>query len=174
MIGVTIYQEEPPGKQTAAPLSRWWFNLLKRIRRILNSDKAEANYISTMVFIFVAVLMLSFIINLFSIISTKLQLDHAADQMVKQIQLAGGINADTEALFTFLSSEIRSADNIRYDVDATFKTPRPPGMTNGIQLGTPFFVTVTGRANLGGMWDFNLTRVTIVARGAGVSERYWK
>ena len=146
----------------------------KRIRGILKSERAEANYISTVVFIFVAVLLLAFIINLFSIISTKRQLDLAADQMVKQIQLAGGVNADTEALFTFLSSEIRGADNVRYTIDAAFRSPRPPGMTNGIQLGTPFYITITGRANLGGMWNLTLTRVTIVARGAGVSERYWK
>jgi hypothetical protein len=147
---------------------------MKRIRGILKSDKAEANYISTVVFIFVAVLVLAFVINLFSIISTKRQLDLAVDQMVKQIQLAGGMNADTDALFNFLSRDIRGAQNISYRVDATFRSPRPPGMTNGIQLGSPFYVTITGRANLGGMWNFSLTRVTIVARGAGVSERYWK
>jgi hypothetical protein len=146
----------------------------KRIRGVLKSDRAEATYISTVVFIFVTVLILAFVINLFSIISTKRQLDLAVDQMVKQIQLAGGVNADTAALFVFLSGEIGSAEDIRYSVDAAFWSPRPPGMTNGIQLGTPFYVTVTGSANLGGMWDFNLTRVTIVARGAGVSERYWK
>ena len=145
-----------------------------RIRRILKSETAEANYISTMIFIFVAVLILAFIINVFSIISTKRQLDLAVDQMVKQIQLAGGINADTEALFTFLSNDIQAADNIVYNVNATFRTPRPPGMTDAIQLGTPFFVTIQGQTSLGGFWDFNLMPITIVARGAGVSERYWK
>lgn len=127
-----------------------------------------------MVFIFVAVVILAFIINLFSIISTKQQLDHAADQMVKQIQLAGGVNADTDALFTFLRTQIRGAENITYTVDATFRSPRPLGMTNAIQLGTPFYITLRGRANLGGFWNFNLTRITIEARGAGVSEIYWK
>ena len=146
----------------------------KKIIRTLKSDKAEANYISTVIFIFVAVLILSFTLNLFSIISTKRQLDLAVDQMVKQIQLSGGINADTDALFEFLSSEITGADNIAYTVNATFKTPRPAGMQNAIQLGTPFFVTIRGRANLGGFWNFNLSRVTIEARGAGVSEQYWK
>ena len=146
----------------------------KRIRRILKSEKAEANYFSTVLFIFVAVVVLAFVINLFSIISTKRQLDLAADQMIKQIQLAGGVNAETEALFTFLCSEIRGAENITYTIDATYRSPRPPGMTNAIQLGSPFYVTIRGRANLGGFWNFNLTRITIVARGAGVSERYWK
>jgi len=148
--------------------------LLKKIRGILRSETAEANYFSTVVFIFVAVVILAFVINLFSIISTKQQLDHAADQMVKQIQLAGGVNADTDALFTFLRGQIRGAQNITYTVDATFRSPRPSGMQNAIQLGTPFFVTLHGRANLGGFWNFNLTQIIIEARGAGVSEIYWK
>ena len=145
-----------------------------KIRRLLQSDKAEANYISTMVSIFAAVVVLAFVINLFSVISTKRQLDLAVDQMAKQIQLAGGINADTEALFAFLSSEIRGAEHITYSVDATYRSPRPPGMTSAIQLGVPFYVTIQGRANLGGFWRLNLTQITLVARGAGVSEKYWK
>ncbi len=148
--------------------------MLKRIRSILHSENAEANYFSTMVFIFVVVVILAFIINLFSIISTKQQLDHAADQMVKQIQLAGGINADTDALFTFLCSNIKGAEGITYTIDATYKTPRPTGMKNAIQLGTPFYITIQGRATLGGFWNLNLVNINIVARGAGVSEQYWK
>ncbi len=56
----------------------------------------EANYFSTVVFIFIAVQLLAFIIDLFSIISTKQELDHAANQMVKQIQLSSGVNGETE------------------------------------------------------------------------------
>jgi len=148
--------------------------LYKKTIKILKSDKAEAGYISTVVFIFVAVLILAFTLNLFSIISTKRQLDLAVDQMVKQIQLAGGVNADTDALFAFLSSEITGARNITYTVNASFKSPRPAGMQNAIQLGVPFFVIIRGDASLGGFWNFNVSVVTIEARGAGVSEQYWK
>lgn len=146
----------------------------KQIKQILKSDRGESNYFSAIVFIFVAVVVLAFVINLFSIISTKQQLDHAADQMVKQIQLAGGVNNDTDALFTFLSSQIRGAQNITYSVDATYWSPRPSGMKNAIQLGTPFFITIQGRARLGGFWNFSFTQITLTARGAGVSEHYWK
>ena len=141
---------------------------------ILRSKKAEATYISTVVYIFIAVLILAFIINVFSIISVKQQLDHCADQMVKQIQLSGGINTDTDTLFNYLSDQITGATGITYTVDSTYKTPRPAGMHNAIQLGTPFYITITGEANLGGFWKLNISRITIVARGAGVSERYWK
>lgn len=148
--------------------------MLLRAKQLLRSEKAEANYFSTVVFIFIAVIILSFIINLFGIISTKQQLDHAADQMVKQIQLTGGVSADTEELFEFLCSEINGAENITYTIDTTFKSPRPTGMRNAIQLGTPFYITITGRAQLGGFWNLNLINIRVVARGAGVSEHYWK
>ena len=139
-----------------------------RMKRVLRSDRGEANYFSAVFYIFIAVAVLAFILNLFSIISTKQQLDHTADQMVKQVQLAGEVDSDTEDLFDYLCSEIKGATNIRYDIETDFKTGRR------IQLGTPFYVTITGKAKLGGMWDFNYFNITIVARGAGVSERYWK
>ena len=148
--------------------------LIKKIRRILRDERAEANYLSTMVFIFVAVLLLAFIIDLFSIISTKQELDLCADQMVKQIQLAGGINAETGQLFNFLSSEIEGASNISYSIDASYKTPTPAGMNRAIQLGSPFYITIRGEAKLGGFWNFNLVHITVVSRAAGVSEHYWK
>lgn len=147
---------------------------LNRVKRILKSDRGEANYISTVVYIFVAVIILAFILNLFSIISAKQQLDHCADQMVKQIQLAGGINSDTDSLFSYLCREITGATNIKYEIDSDYHSPRPSGMTKGIQLGTPFYVTITGDAKLGGFWNFKLIKFTVNAKGAGVSEKYWK
>ena len=148
--------------------------MCKSLRRILKSDKAEATYISTVVYIFIAVLILAFIINVFSIISTKQQLDHCADQMVKQIQLNGGVNSDTDALFSYLRGQITGATGVTYTIDSTYKTPCPSGMQKVIQLGTPFYITITGNANLGGFWRLDISRITIVASGAGVSERYWK
>ena len=148
--------------------------LFKKIRGTLRSESAEANYLSTVVFIFVAVLILAFILNLFSIISTKQQLDHAADQMVKQIQLSGGTNTETDELFSYLCSEINGANGITYSIDSVYRSPRPAGMRNAIQLGTPFYLTLRGRATLGGFWNLNLINITIIARGAGVSEIYWK
>ena len=47
-------------------------------------------------------------------------------------------------------------------------------MSRAIQLGAPFYITITGRAKLGGFWNFNLVNITVVSRGAGVSEHYWK
>lgn len=144
------------------------------IRRLLKDERGEANYFGAVVFIFLAVLLLAFILNLFSIISTKQELDHCADQMVKQIQLSGGINSETEELFDFLCSQITGAEDISYSIEASYKSPTPSGMDRAIQLGNPFYITIEGKAKLGGFWNFNLVHIRVVARGAGVSEHYWK
>lgn len=111
--------------------------------------------------------MIVFIINVFHIISVKQEMDHMADQMVKQIQLNGGTNADTAALFSYMAGQINDVDNLTYQVTGL-------GNTSRIQIGTPFYVTITGRCYLGGIWKFNLVPIDMRAQGAGVSEHYWK
>ena len=147
---------------------------LQTARKTLKNQRGEATYFSTVVFIFIAVVLLTFILDLFSIISTKQELDHAADQMVKQIQLSGGINSETNSLFDFLCSGIEGAKDITYSIDATYKSPTPSGMFKAVQLGTPFYITIEGEAKLGGFWNLDLVNITVVARGSGVSEHYWK
>lgn len=148
--------------------------MIHQIRKLLRSDRGEANYFSTVVYIFVAVLLIAFILNIFSIISAKQQMDHAADQMVKQIQLSGGLNADTDELFDYLSDNISGARNLSYEIDASYLSSRPARMRRAIQLGVPFYITITGDVNLGGFWNLDLIHIRIQAKGAGVSEIYWK
>ena len=147
---------------------------MKRTLRLIQSEKGEASYISSFIYILVAVILIAFILNVFHIISVKQEMDHCADQLTKQIQLAGGINGETDQLFSFLCSEIDGAENVTYTVDSSYRSPTPSGMKQAIQLGTPFYVTISGDASLGGFWNFDLIRISIVARGSGVSERYWK
>ena len=90
------------------------------------------------------------------------------------VEVDGGINSETDSLFDFLCSEIEGAENITYSIDATYKTPTPSGMSRAIQLGTPFYITIEGEAKLGGFWNLDLVNITVVARGSGVSEHYWK
>ena len=94
-------------------------------------------------------------------------MDHMADQLVKQIQLNGGVNNDTDALFAYLSGNIAGTDPISYHVNCS-------GSSNRIQIGTPFYVSVTTRCYIGGIGNVNLFPITINAQGAGVSEHYWK
>ena len=125
------------------------------IKKIIRSERGDVSYISTFVYILVAMIMVAFILNVFHIIS------------VKQIQLNGGTNADTGALFSYLAAPLSEVEGLTYQVTSC-------GSTNRIQIGTPFYVTVTGRCYLGGFWKLNLVPIDIKANGAGVSEHYWK
>ena len=147
----------------------------KGIRRLLLSERGDSSYISSFVYILVVAIMIAFIINVFHIISVKQEMDHISDQLVKQIQLNGGKSNDTDALFNYLAGELSEvsgtpvpkASGLTYQVTSS-------GSTDRIQIGTPFYVSVTGRCYLGGFWKFNLVPINIRAQGAGVSEHYWK
>ena len=137
------------------------------IKKIIKPERGDVSYISTFVYILVAMIMVAFILNVFHIISVKQEMDHISDQLVKQIQLNGGTNADTGALFSYLAAPLSEVEGLTYQVTSC-------GSTNRIQIGTPFYVTVTGRCYLGGFWKLNLVPIDIKANGAGVSEHYWK
>ena len=136
--------------------------------KILSQKKAEGTYISTVVFVLIAVIFIGLVINLFSIIAAKSQMDAAADQLTRQIQLAGEVSTDTDRLFSDITGHIGAAENIRYTVSTHYLTGKK------IQLATPFSVTVTGTAYLGGFGEFNIFPINLVSYGAGVSEEYWK
>ena len=136
--------------------------------KILSQKKAEGTYISTVVFVLIAVIFIGLVINLFSIIAAKSQMDAAADQLTRQIQLAGEVNSDTDHLFSDITGHISAAENIQYSVSTHYLTGKK------IQLATPFSVTVTGTAYLGGFGDFNIFPINLVSYGAGISEEYWK
>ena len=137
------------------------------IKKIIRSERGDVSYISTFVYILVAMIMVAFILNVFHIISVKQEMDHISDQLVKQIQLNGGTNADTGALFSYLAAPLSEVEGLTYQVTSS-------GSTGRIQIGTPFYVTVTGRCYLGGFWKLILVPIDMKANGAGVSEHYWK
>ena len=134
---------------------------------IKKTERGDVSYISTFVYILVAMIMVAFILNVFHIISVKQEMNHISDQPVKQIQLNGGTNADTGAPFSYLATPLSEVEGLTYQVTSS-------GSTNRIQIGTPFYVTVTGRCYQGGFWKLNLVPIDIKANGAGVSEHYWK
>ena len=141
--------------------------MTKNVRRILSSERGDSSYISSFIYVLVVVIMIAFIINVFHIISVKQEMDHMADQIVKQIQLNGGTSADTESLFNFLADRLQDVEDLTYTITCS-------GDSEFIQLGTPFYVSVTGRCYLGGFWNFDIVPINIRSQGAGVSEHYWK
>lgn len=67
----------------------------KKLRQLLLSEDGDASYISIFVYVLIVAILLAFILNVFHIISSKQEMDHMANQLLKQIQLSGGTNSDT-------------------------------------------------------------------------------
>lgn len=139
-----------------------------KMKAFLTSKRGEGTYIGAVVFILVAVMFIALILNLFSVISAKQQLDICADQLTRQIQLSGEVDSDTETLFNMICGKIGSVKNAAYKIDTTYYSGQK------IQLGTPFQVTVTADASFGGFGDISLFHLTLTSTAAGVSEEYWK
>ena len=148
------------------------FITIHRIQKYIKNDRAEATYVSTVVYILVVVITLAVIMDVLAVVMTKQKLDAAADQITRQIQLAGKVDEDTQALVNLLVSDLGKADNLSYQVDSSYITKE--GCSTVIQLGTPFYVTLTADLQLGGFWQITGLPMSLTSTAAGVSERYWK
>ena len=146
--------------------------MIRCIRRHTSNERAEVNYVSTVVYILVVVIVLALIMDVLSVIITKQKLDSAADQIARQIQLSGKVDEETSSLVEFISSDLGKADNLTYSVDTSYITKE--GCSTAIQLGTPFYLTITADLQLGGFWRITGLPMSLKSTAAGVSERYWK
>ena len=146
--------------------------MIPNIRKYIHNDRAETNYVSTVVYILVVVVTLAVIMDVLAVVMTKQKLDTAADQVTRQIQLAGKVDDDTGDLLDFLRTDLGKASALTYHVDTTYITKE--GCHTAIQLGTPFYLTITADVQLGGFWKITGLPMTLKSTAAGVSERYWK
>ncbi len=135
-------------------------------------ERGELTHLTTVVYILVVAVTLSVVIDVLAVVMTKHKLDAAADQVARQIQLVGKVDADTSAMVDYLAAELGKADAVVYNVDTTYITKE--GCPTAIQLGTPFYLTVTADVTLGGFWEVVGLPMTLKSTAAGVSERYWK
>lgn len=139
---------------------------------VLKNDRGEASYIGSVVFILVGALFLSLIISVFNVLSVKIKLDQSADQLVKQIQLQGGVNSETINQFEVLKSSL-SVDDVTFHYDAQWLS-KPTPMYDAVQLGTPFTVTLKAKVQLGGFWRVLPVNFYVQSKAAGVGEYFWK
>ena len=142
-----------------------------KLKRILCEERGDATYTGVIIFTVIAMITVVFLLNVMSVVMMKSELDAAADQVARQIQLAGGVDSDTEDLIDYLRNGI-NAENIEFVIDTNFITAQ--GSNTCIQIGTPFYLTVTADTKLGGFFTFADYPLKMTSRAAGVSEVYWK
>ena len=85
-------------------------------------ERGELSYVNTVVYILVVVITLAVIIDVLAVIMTKQKLDSAADQVTRQIQLAGKVDEETYELLNFLGADLGKSESLTYRVDTSYVT----------------------------------------------------
>lgn len=150
--------------------------MLVKIRNALKNERGNIEDLvtSTLAILF-SFIMIALMLNVWSSILTKWQLDQAVDQIARQIELAGACDENTVDMEEFFLSHVK-CDSITFNVKSTFGTVGSNDKC--IQLGTPFYVEATATTHIGGMFDgkfkYRKEGITYTSRSSGVSEKYWK
>ena len=155
-----------------------------KLKKILKSKRGEA-YIGVVIFLLVAVFMTAFLIQMGGLVMTKLALDDQAKQVVKVVQLQGGVNDKTKATIENVQKNYSVDKNGDGDYDDAGEKVVKIVVT-GESLVAKEGVTDEYMIQLGDSFEVNLKcgycigfgpaaiKVPLESRQVGVSEVYWK
>ena len=72
---------------------------MKKWKKIIKEKRAEG-YIDTAVLVLCAMLVIAIAVRVYPVYITKLQLDNFADELIREMEIAGSVGAETSALAT--------------------------------------------------------------------------
>ena len=155
---------------------------MKKHKNLIKNKKGEA-YIGVIIFLVIAVFMIAFMVQMGSVVIAKLALDDEAKQIVKVIQIEGGVGEQTKATIEDVKHKYSVDTNGDGVVDESDESAAKvqikgegltlkSGTTYLIQLGNAFEVDLSCSFRLG----FGPTSVLVPLKSTqvGVSEHYWK
>lgn len=130
------------------------------MRKLLRSKRGEG-YIDVCIIVMVVIMILALFTAAAPVMTTKMQLDNFADELVREAEIAGRIGAETTSRARALSEK-------------TGLSPKIEWSRNGkIPLNQEFTVTLTVTLDIG-FGGFGSFPVTLTSKASGKSEVYWK
>lgn len=158
---------------------------MSKIKKLLNNSKGES-YIGAVVFVMIASFMLVFVIQMGGVVTTKLALDNNTKQIVKKIQLEGGLTEEANEVLSDIKASYEEDKNGDGDIsdkgenltiqvvanDSVLDQSETYYTQNKMQLGESFVVNAEvdyfiGFGELG-------VYVPLQSSQIGISEKYWK
>lgn len=130
------------------------------MRKLLRSKRAEG-YFDVVIIVLVVVMVIALIMAVAPVVSTKIQLENYADEIVREAEIAGRIGSETASRAQILTEKTGISPRIEWS------------RTGKIQLNQEFTVTCTYTMDIG-FGEFGSFSVTLTARASGKSEVYWK
>ena len=130
------------------------------MRRLLKNRRGEG-YFDAVIIVLIVVMSLALILAAAPVVSTKIQLDNYADELVREAEISGRIGAETSSRARILTEKTGISPEIKWS------------RTGKVQLNQEFTVTCTYKTDIG-FGEFGSFPITLTSKASGKSEVYWK
>ena len=132
---------------------------MKKWKELWKGPRGEG-YIDTAVLVLCAMLVIAIAVRVYPVYITKLQLDNFADELIREMEIAGCVGAETSERERTLQEKTGIAPSVSWS------------KTGNIQLNEEVTVTLTLDRNIGLFGGFGSFPVRLTARASGKSEVY--
>ena len=137
----------------------------KSVSLIMN--KRGDGYIDVVISILVAMMMIALILNIFSFMTLKQDMDYFAKEMINCASANGTTSGKVSARYYELMTETGIAPSV------TWSTTYFNASQQTVQLGDTIQLTLTLQSSVRGFGRINIP-VTLTAKHSGISQKYWK
>lgn len=135
------------------------------IKKYLKNKKGEG-YIDSAILILVSVLMIAFAVKVYPVFVAKSQLNHFANEIVREAEVTGQIGNSINSRTDKLKKELIDIDSIKWDAKYISGTKK-------IQLNDSISVTLEKKMNIG-FFTFGSFPINVHGKDSGFSEVFWK
>ena len=135
------------------------------MKKFLKNKKGEG-YVDSAILILVSVLMIAFAVKVYPVFVAKSQLNHFANEIVREAEVTGQIGDSVNSRTDKLKKELIDVDSIKCDAKYLNGTKK-------IQLNDSINVTVEKKMNIG-FFSFGSFPINVQAKDSGFSEVFHK
>ena len=129
-------------------------------------NKKGEGYIDAVIVILVSALMIAFAVNVYPVFVAKSQLDHFANEIVREAEVTGQIGDSVNSRINKLKKELVDVDSIKWDAKYISGTKK-------IQLNDSINVTLEKKMNIG-FFTFGSFPINVPGKDSGFSEVFHK
>jgi hypothetical protein len=137
-----------------------------KIKNIINSKCGEG-YIDVVVGIIVSMMILVLVLNVFSFLTIKQDMDYFAKEMIFTASAYGRTNEETDTRYDELTADTGIEPEVTWEASYYNDSDKT------VQYGNTITVTLTYHTYLKGLGVFKIP-IMLTAKHSGLSQKYWK
>ncbi len=134
---------------------------MKKLYRLWR-DKSGEGYIDVVVMVIAVMLMIALGVRVFPVFITKIQMDHFADELIREAEVSGRVGSETKERYKTLCEKTGISPNVSWS------------QSGKIQLNHEVTVTLTLEKDIGSFANLASFKIPLKSAATGKSEVYWK